>query len=67
MWTWDAAHKSASEIIKKELYSIPISEHYDTNRETIPSSDGSSYGLDTVISQKEDDDLSDSWHWSHAQ
>lgn len=55
MWTWDTAQKDAFEKIKKELCSIPILAHYDVNRETILSSDASSYGLGAVLSQKQDD------------
>lgn len=55
MWTWDHAQQKSFDEIKREICSVPILAHYDTNRETILASDASSYGLGAVLTQKQDD------------
>ncbi|KAK3098958.1 hypothetical protein FSP39_024697 [Pinctada imbricata] len=55
-WYWDETQQSSFENIKRELCSTPILAHYDPSRQTIISSDSSSYGLGAVLIQKQEDE-----------
>ncbi|KAL7833199.1 hypothetical protein SRHO_G00302170 [Serrasalmus rhombeus] len=53
MWAWGSQQQEASDRIKEELTTPPGLALYDTNAEMLVSADASSYGLGTVLLQKQ--------------
>ena len=53
-WIWDSPQKEAFDQLKHELASDEALALYDTEKETIVSADASSYGLGSVIRQRQE-------------
>ena len=54
-WTWGDSQRRAFREVKEELSSSPVLALYHPERETAVSADASSYGLGTVLTQKQPD------------
>ena len=54
-WIWDDQQKQTLAAIKPELSTIPVLTLYSADRETVISTDASSYGLRAVLTQKQPD------------
>ncbi len=54
-FVWNKIHEDCFEKIKQILTEPPILAIFDPNRETVVSSDASSYGIGGVLLQKQDD------------
>jgi hypothetical protein len=55
VWTWDVAQQTAFDTIKRLIASTPVLAHYDPSLPTIVSADSSSFGLGTVLLQRQAD------------
>lgn len=56
-WTWDKVQRDAFNDFKKMLKSDVILKLYDPNRDTVVTTDSSSYGHGAVLMQKKDGGL----------
>ena len=55
IWNWGDMQDKAFNSLKQDLMSMSLLAHYDPNKETKVTSDSSSYGLGSVLSQKHGD------------
>ena len=55
-WTWDTPHKQAFADIKAALCTASVLALYDPAKPTLVAADASSYGLGSVLSQRQSDD-----------
>lgn len=55
VWTWDVMQQTAFDAIKRLIASTPVLAHYDPSLPTIVSADSSSFGLGTVLLQRQAD------------
>ena len=56
-WCWDEPQESAFQAIKQLLLSSPALSFYSPDRETVVSADASSYGIGSVLLQKQPDNV----------
>ena len=56
-WCWDEPQETAFQAVKRLLISTPALSFYSPERNTIVSADASSYGLGSVLLQKQPDNV----------